>query len=181
MSEKDLLERAKAGPDGVTEIYDFYADKLYGFLLKRCGHKETAEDLVSRVFMKFIEALPSIEWRGVSLDAWLYRSGSNALIDHWRSAAVRMDADVDQETWDPAAETPHPSEDIDLAFEREKLSAALKHLSPRDQQVLDLRFFGDLEPQEIAELLDISPNHAAVLAYRALGRLRAKYQSLYVL
>jgi DNA-directed RNA polymerase specialized sigma24 family protein len=33
----------------------------------------------------------------------------------------------------------------------------------------------DLSPQEIASLLDVSPNHAAVLVYRALGRLRTAY------
>ncbi|MFA6429938.1 MAG: sigma-70 family RNA polymerase sigma factor [Patescibacteria group bacterium] len=178
-ADEKLLERAKKGGPGIAEVYDAYADKLYGFLLKRCGHKETAEDLVQRVFMKFIEALPRFEWRGVSLGAWLFRAASNALIDHWRSAAVRMDTDVDPETWDPPSNLPHPAEEVDISFERDKLAEAMKHMSPRDQQILDLRFFGGLEPQEIAAALDISPNHAAVLAYRAVGRLREKYQALY--
>jgi RNA polymerase sigma-70 factor (ECF subfamily) len=174
-TDEALLARAKAHPDGVAEVYDAYADRLYGFLLKRCGHKETAEDLVSRTFMKFIEALPRIEWQGFSLGAWLFRAASNALIDHWRSAAVRLDADVDPETWDLPASQPHPAEAVDLSFDRAKLVEALKHLSPRDQQVLDLRYFAQLEAAEIGNVLGISPNHAAVLVYRALGRLRATY------
>jgi len=183
-TDEALLARAKAHPDGVAEVYDAYADRLYGFLLKRSGHKETAEDLVSRTFMKFIEALPRIEWQGFSLGAWLFRTASNGLIDHWRSAAVRLDADlpagrhgVDPETWDVPANLPHPGEAVDLSFDREKLAAAMKQMAPRDQQVLDLRYFAGLEPAEIAAVLDISANHAAVLVYRAIGRLRTKYPS----
>ncbi|MCC6563564.1 sigma-70 family RNA polymerase sigma factor [Candidatus Uhrbacteria bacterium] len=172
--EKELLARAKENPAVVAEIYDRYADRLYGFLLKRSGHKETAEDLVSRVFIKFMEALPSIEWQGVSLGAYLYRSASNALIDHWRSASVRMDRELD-ENFDAPITDNDPSWHTELVLEKDKLLGAMKTLSPRDQQVLDLRFFGGLEPDEIAAMLGISPNHASVLCYRAIGRLRKHY------
>ncbi|MBU0540671.1 hypothetical protein KKC31_03335, partial [Patescibacteria group bacterium] len=47
--------------------------------------------------------------------------------------------------------------------------------SPRDQQVLDLKFFGGFELAEIAAVMDIQVNHASVLVYRALRRLRKKY------
>ncbi|HVM90282.1 MAG TPA: sigma-70 family RNA polymerase sigma factor [Verrucomicrobiae bacterium] len=172
--EQDLLARAKEHPAAVADIYDAYADKVYGFLLKRCGHKETAEDLTSRVFIKFIEALPGIEWQGVSLGAYLYRSASNALIDHWRSASVRMDREL-EENFDTPLEADDPSWHAELALERDKLLTAMKTLSPRDQQVLDLRYFAGLEPDEIGVLLGLSANHVSVLCYRALGRLRKHY------
>lgn len=172
--EKELLARAKENPAAVADIYDLYADRLYGFLLKRCGHKETAEDLASRVFIKFMEALPSIEWQGVTLGAYLYRSASNALIDHWRSASVRMDREMD-ENFDTPQTDDDPAWHAELGLERDKLLEAMKTLSPRDQQVLDLRFFGGLEPEEIAPLLGLSPNHVSVLCYRAIGRLRKHY------
>jgi len=179
-NDEALLARAKSSPGGVAEVYDAYADRLYGFLLKRCGHKETAEDIVSRTFMKFIEAVPKIEWQGVSLGAWLYRTASNALIDHWRSASVRLDIDVDPETWDLPSPSQNTAEAIDLGMEKEKMLTVMKTLSPRDQQVLDLRYFAQLETQEVAKTMEISENHAAVLVYRALGRLRSKYQQSYV-
>jgi len=172
--EQELLARAKEHPAAVAEIYDLYADKLYGFLLKRSGHKETAEDLTSRVFIKFMEALPGIEWQGVSIGAYLYRSASNALIDHWRSASVRMDREL-EENFDTPLEGNDPSWHAELSLERGKLLEAMKTLSPRDQQVLDLRFFAGLEPEEIGAALGISPNHVSVLCYRALGRLRKHY------
>ncbi len=173
-AERELLARAKHKPTAVAEIYDRYADRIFGFLLKRCGHKETAEDLTSRVFIKFMEALPNIEWQGVTLGAYLYRSASNALIDHWRSASVRLDRELD-ENFDSPLPDDDPAWHAELSLEKDKLLAAMKTLSPRDQQVLDLRYFAGLDPEEIGTLLGISANHASVLCYRALGRLRKHY------
>lgn len=176
--EQALLERAKSDPRAVGEIYDLYADRLYGFLLKRCGHRETAEDLVSKIFTRFIENLPNIKWQGVSIGAYLYRSASNALVDHWRSASVRLDTDIDED-WDPPSEQSAPSWHAELNLEREKILEVMKHLSPRDQQIIDLRFFAGLDPEEIGKQMDISSNHASVLIYRAVGRLRTNYLAQY--
>jgi RNA polymerase sigma-70 factor (ECF subfamily) len=178
-SEEVLLMRAKSDPQAVAIIYDRYADRVYGFLLKRCGHKETAEDLVSKVFMKFIENLPGIEWQGVSLSAYLFRAATNALTDHWRSAKVRLDVEV-EEDWDPPSPIDQPAWHAELSLERDKIVEIIKSMSPRDQEILDLKFFAGMEPEEIAKTMDITPNHASVLVYRALGRLRTKYLATYV-
>lgn len=182
--DEALLLQAKAGPDGVAAVYDAYAEKLYGFCLKRCGHRETAEDLVSKTFIKFIQHVQTINWQGVSLGAWLFRVASNQLIDHWRAQSVRMDESIDEPneeglTRDFASNLASPEEMTEISLEKDKLLPVLKMLSPRDQEVLDLRFFGGMEATEIAPLLNISPNHASVLVYRALQRLRAKYESTY--
>lgn len=179
IDEEALIARAKSDPTVVGEIYDLYSDKLFGFLLKRCGHKETAEDLVQRTFLKFLEALPRYEWRGVSIGAWLYRTASNALTDHWRSASSRMDTDLDTDEWDPPSSDQSPAWFAENVLEKEKIAEAMKQLSPRDQEVLDLRFFGEREIEEIAGVMEISANHASVLIYRAVGRLRSKYVKLF--
>lgn len=178
-SDEQLLMRAKAGPEGVGAIYDVYADMLFGFFVQRCGQKELAEDLVSKVFIKFIEQLPRLEWRGIPLKAWLFRVGSHLLIDHWRSAQTRLDVHVQDEEWDPPSPTDNPAWYAEGSLERDRLVLAMKELSARDQEVLDMHFFGQLEAREIAETLSLTPNHASVLIYRALGRLRTVYLSLY--
>lgn len=178
-NEEQLLVQAKAGPDGVAAVYDAYADKIYGFLLKRCGSKESAEDLTSKTFVKFLEQVRTIEWRGVSLGAWLYRVATNLLTDHWRSASVRMDVSIDADEWDLPSATDNPAWFAERAFENAKLADCLKTLSPRDQEILSLRFFGECDVPEVAAVLGVSANHASVLAYRALGRLRTKYLELY--
>ncbi|MBI5654246.1 sigma-70 family RNA polymerase sigma factor [Candidatus Uhrbacteria bacterium] len=171
--DHELFLRLKDDPSVVGEVYDLYADRLYGFLLKRCSHKETAEDLVSHTFMKLLESLPSLEWKNAPLSAWLYQVASNALTDHFRKASTRKDTQLDTDVWDPPS-ADDPAWTAELKIEGEKLREILKELSDRDQEILDLKFFAQLETAEIAAQLDISPNHASVLVYRALGRLRQK-------
>lgn len=177
--EQALLDRAKRSPEGVAEVYDRYHERVYAFLLKRARHRETAEDLTAKTFMKFIEALPTIEWQGFSLGAWLFRVASNALTDHWRNAGVRLSVELDTESWDPPSQEESPSWYAELSLESDKVREAIKHLSPRDQEILDLRFFAGQEIAEIAAQKNIQPNHASVLVYRALGRLRTTYLSMY--
>lgn len=168
-----LFTRIKQDPAVVGELYDLYADRLYAFLLKRCGHKETAEDLVSQTFMKFLESVAELEWKNAPLSAWLFQVASNALVDHYRKASTRRNTSLDDEddAWDPPA-ADDPVWNTEIALEGERLRLAMQELSARDQKVLDLRFFGGLETGEIAGELGVSANHAAVLLYRALGRLR---------
>lgn len=169
--EQELFERLKADPEAITEVYDRFAGPLYSFLLKRCGHKQTAEDIVAQVFMKLLESAPNLEWKGVSIGAWLYRVAINALSDHWRSSAFRKTQEIDPDVWDPPS-IDDPEWNVEIKMEGEKLKEAMSHLSERDQQVLTLRFFGGFDTEDVARELDITNNHAAVLIYRALGRMR---------
>ncbi len=168
--ERDLFFRFKKDASSIGEIYDLFADAVYGYVLKRCGQKELAEDLVSQAFLKLLESRASLEWREVSVRAWLFSVASNALIDHTRKSSTKkeMEWDVD---WDPPSQD-DPAWNAQLICEGEKLKSILATLSPRDQYVIDLRFFAGLEPQEIGTLLNVSANHASVLVYRAVGRLR---------
>lgn len=172
--EKELFTRLQQNAEVIAEVYDVYADRLYGYLLKRCGHKQMAEDLVSRCFLKLLEARSTLEWRGVSLGAWLFRVAANGLADHWRSASVRMDVEMDDESGWELPSTDDPVWNAELKLEGERLQEALKTLAPRDQEVLTLKFYGEYETADIAAVLGVSENHAAVLVYRALGRLRKK-------
>jgi len=173
--DHELFLRLKQDTAVVGEVYDLYADRLYGFILKRCGHKETAEDLLSHVFTKFLESVPSLEWKNAPLSAWLFKAASNALIDHYRRASTRLDSQLDDD-WDPPGKD-DPAWNTEIKIDGEQIRIAMKELPDRDQQVLDLKFFSGLEANEIALLLDVTPNHAAVLVYRALGRLRQKIQT----
>ena len=181
--DQALLERAKSDPNGVVEVYDRYADRLYGYFYKRCGQRELAEDLTSTVFVRFLKALPTLEWRGLPLEAWLFRTASNALIDHWRRAGTHMevvpDDDDDDAPWDPPSLDASPAEHAEIAMDAERIREVMRGLSARDQEVLDLRFFAGLEAMEMGQILNISANHASVLVYRALSRLRSLYQKTY--
>jgi RNA polymerase sigma-70 factor, ECF subfamily len=171
--EKRLFERLKRDPSVIGELYDLYAKELYGFLLKRCGHKETAEDLVGHVFIRLLESSSKLEWRGIRIKSWLYTVASNALTDHFRKASNRMTSNEESDAEEIMADD-DPALNAEISIEGEKLVEVMQSLNDRDQEILDLRFFAGLEPLEIGQTLGISANHASVLIYRALSRLRKK-------
>ncbi len=177
--EQALFERAKGGPDGVGEVYDRYVDQLYRYFLRRVGQKELAEDFVSQAFEIFLRELPRLEWRGVPIHAWLFRVAGRIVIDHYRSSGVKLRADLEPEVWDPPDATQNPAWYAECQFERGRLLELIKLLPERDQRILDGHFFAQLEARELADLLEISANHASVLVYRAVGKLRSLYLQTY--
>ena len=81
-----LLARARAGDSqAFAAIYDAYAGRLYRFLMLRVREPADAEDLLQRVFVNVIEALPRYQDRGLPFGAWLFRIARNVAIDFARA------------------------------------------------------------------------------------------------
>ncbi len=59
------------------------------------------------------------------------------------------------------------------SIQRLTLSAAIALLDEREQDLLALRFGGDLTAKRIGEILGLQTNAVEVALHRALGRLRS--------
>jgi RNA polymerase sigma-70 factor (sigma-E family) len=70
---------------------------------------------------------------------------------------------------DRAAAGPDPAETL---AHRDELRSALARLAPRARAVLVLRYYGDLDDQTIADLLQVGPSTVRSTAARALAALR---------
>jgi RNA polymerase sigma-B factor len=64
--------------------------------------------------------------------------------------------------------------EFELAETRVALSPALATLDEREQQILTLRFYGNLTQSQIADQIGISQMHVSRLLTRALAKLRAE-------
>src|SRR4051794_36226288 len=135
-----LVDRAARGDaDAFRRLYEEFAPRLYRFALFRLRDASDAEDLIQRVFVKMIEALPRYEQRGLPFGAWVFRLARNAVIDFERTR--RPHAPLDVVALRPG-EGPGPDEVAELTFERERLIEAIATLTPEQQEVVTLRFFG---------------------------------------
>jgi len=175
--EQTLFERLATDPRVIGEIYDLYAQPVFAFTFKRCGHKELAEDITSLTFVRLLESAPTLEYRGRRLSSWLFQVASNAIIDHYRKSSTKKEVTVlseDAAAWEPPSND-DPAWNAEVAIAGDELMEHFVLLPERDQHVIHLRFYAGLEPQEIADLLGVSSNHASVLVYRAVGRLRQRF------
>ncbi|MCI6619323.1 MAG: RNA polymerase sigma-70 factor [Prevotella sp.] len=141
---------------------------------------EASEDVVQDVFCKVIVSGRQFESDG-HMRSYLYIAVRNSCINLLRNGGQRSvglddDALSDYRTLD---------EDADYEMVRteiiRKISAAIDTLPPRYREVFELAYVKDARNEEIAELLQISPNTVRVMKQRAKKQLRALLQDLYPL
>jgi RNA polymerase sigma-70 factor (ECF subfamily) len=165
-----LLADARAGDSrAFATIYDAYAGRLHRFLLLRVTEPADAEDLLQRVFVKVIEALPRYQDRGMPFGAWLFRIARNVAIDFARARpndnALRVAEGHSDERCEPAAAA-------ELMADRRLVREALDLLTPVQRDVLIYRFFAGLSPREIGTLMGKREGSVRAIQFRALMTLR---------
>lgn len=165
--EQVLVERAKSDEQAFVELYNFYFPKIFGFVYKRVGHKETAEDLVSKTFLKAFSSLPKYRDQNCPFGAWLYKIAGNNIVDHLRSASHRRDVELEQ--FDEVKQPQSSADQLpDFEYDKKLIGEIILSLPEKYRQAVHLKFFADLSNQEIAKILGVSPGNAGVIIYRAL-------------
>lgn len=140
-----------------------FRDGLRGFLLRRVGDPDVADDLLQDVFVKVHTQLAGLRDPG-RLQPWMYRVARNAVADHFRA---RRDAT-------PLSDAlPAPERERDAVAELAPcIRALVKRLPPPDREALELTDLGDLTQIELARRLGISASGAKSRVQRARARLK---------
>lgn len=167
-----LVELAKAGDaNAFAQLYDRYVDQVFAYVLRRVGNRHVAEDLVGDVFLRAYRRLPTFEWQGVDLGAWIVTIARNRVNDHFKSARFRLERTVDQVRDEPT-QGPDDPERVALAREMARtLGQALERLKDEHREVIELRFVHHLSVAETAEVMNRSVGATKALQYRALRAL----------
>ena len=67
------------------QIYLAYKEKVTAYVSSRVSQEEDAKDLVSQVFTKVYQNLPTFDESRASLSTWIYSITRNAVIDYYRT------------------------------------------------------------------------------------------------
>jgi RNA polymerase sigma-70 factor, ECF subfamily len=166
--DRVLVEAAQADPARFVEIYERHLDRVYTFVSRRTRNRAAAEDITSQVFERALAAIGRFEWRGMPVAAWLFRIAANALADHWREQARRVD--------EAPAEPPDPS-DLEEIERRIALYEYVDQLPDLQQRVIRMRFVEEKSIREVAAALGRSEGAVKQLQLRALDSLRHRMSS----
>jgi RNA polymerase sigma-70 factor, ECF subfamily len=175
-----LVDRAKTG-DGAAfaELYDRYVDQVFGYVYRRVGHRQTAEDLTGDVFLRAFRRLSTFEWQGVDLGAWIITIARNRVHDHYKSAKTRLERAVDETPESATPSGPDDPERVTVARDMARaLGGALEALSSDHREVIELRFVHDLSVAETAKAMDRTVGATKALQYRALRALAAEVKDV---
>ena len=86
IDEKKIIKDCKKGDlEKFSGLYDVYIGKIYRFIFYKTSHKETAEDLTSKTFMKALKSVDRFDTEKGTFQAWLFRIARNTVIDFYRT------------------------------------------------------------------------------------------------
>lgn len=170
--ELALVERAKAGLKAFDVLYDYYFDRIYKYAVSRTYNEEVAEDIVSEVFLKAIEKIRTFDTsRNIRFGAWLYKTTHNLIIDKSKQIRSTVSLEDIQVPMDAGMDR-----DIFRDIIQRQVAITLSRLRPRYQQVISLRFYSELEFEEIAQIMNTSRKNIAVLFHRACRRFKKNFK-----
>jgi RNA polymerase sigma-70 factor (ECF subfamily) len=170
--ELELLARARAlDNDALAQIHDAYYAPIFRYVAFRVGDRDTADDLTSEVFTRFLASLRTHHAPSSTLRGWLYGVASNVVSDHRRKQHRGPSLGLDETI---ASREIGPVEAAEAVLAREDLRRAVADLTEEQQNVIALRFGYELPIQEVARTLGKTEGAIKQLQARAVAALARK-------
>ena len=168
--EEGLVRQAKQhDQEAFAQLYEEYFDKIYRYVALRIGDRMEAEDITQQVFLNAIKAISSFKWKGVPFSAWLFRIAHNQVVDYLRKKAKRVTAALGES---PVIEDSDPQLMFEHKSDIEQLMSAMKKLTPAQQEVISLRFAGEMSIAQVAKAMGRSEGAIKALQHSAIVALR---------
>jgi RNA polymerase sigma-70 factor (ECF subfamily) len=165
------LPRGNGNPDAFLEALREHESRVYSIALRITGRRSDAEELTQDAFLQLHSALERMADRQ-HLKRWLLRAISHLCLNHLRDERRRPRL-VSIDTMPPDCEPPTPETGSDPMLTA-RLHRLLLDLSTEARAVVLLRFQEDLDPLEIADVLDMSVNTVKSHLRRSIDWMRAQ-------
>jgi RNA polymerase sigma-70 factor (ECF subfamily) len=149
-------------------LYRSSRDDVYAYVATLLRDPAVAEDVTASAFERAYRKRQTFVARRGSPRAWLFGIARNAALDELRrrkrAQTVEPDLlELDAEPVDERAE---------LSLRRAAVRQALAGLSPRERDLVGLKFHAGLTNAEIARVLGTSETNAGTMLHRTIQKLR---------
>lgn len=166
--ERQLVNKAKESLEAFDTLYKFYLPKIYGYIMNRTGNKEITEDIVSQTFITAMLNLKKYKDRGVTFGAWLYKLAHNSFVDYFRKNKSKIEL-IDENI---ITNLIHQENEYEKIENKIIIRKALLKIPEQYQQILALKYFEELDNQEIADILGCKKETLAVKLHRSTESLK---------
>lgn len=163
--------------DAYQELIRRYQKKVFRLISGYHRNQEDAMEVLQDTFLKVYTARKTWERRN-SFSAWLYRIAINASIDRYRRGDKGRTMSL-EELGESAAcksgimeRTEGPMDRLRDDERRQMLEEAIRRLPHRQRDVLSLRYFGELQLEEIAATLGCPLGTVKSNLHKAVSNLR---------
>jgi RNA polymerase sigma-70 factor, ECF subfamily len=184
-TEALLIARCRRGDtDAWNELFDahYAAAGRFVFQLAPDFNREDVEEICQETFLAVINNIKTFEGNS-HLQTWIFRIAANKARDYrQRQQAAKRGGGVvtfslqaeNPETGlslDPPASAPSPDDSLMTAERGVQVGHALEGLGGPCQEIIELRYFGDLSYEEIAAALKLNPKTVSSRLSKCLDRL----------
>jgi RNA polymerase sigma-70 factor, ECF subfamily len=169
----DRQQRGSLEGDAFETLFRECAADVHGYAFSLLGDRQAAEDVTSLAFERLYRFRARLDHARGTPRGWLFTIARNAALDELRKRRSRAHPGA-QPIVD---EVVHVGDDragaaLERAERRATVREALARLPRREQEVVLLKFHGQLSNGELARVLGISESNAGTRVHRALTRLR---------
>jgi RNA polymerase sigma-70 factor (ECF subfamily) len=131
-------------------LYEKYYSRIVRYIYVRIGDQNEAENLGGDVFLKALGSFDSYRGHGEQIRGWLFRIAHNLMVDYLRRVSKQKHVSIDD------MEMPGGSnveEAVEKKLEVERLTHALRRLTPAQREVVGLRYFAGLSSKEVGKIM----------------------------
>jgi RNA polymerase sigma-70 factor (ECF subfamily) len=173
--EKKILWLLKQNPQAaVAEIYNLYADNVFGLCFKILLSEEEAEDIMQDIFLKVWKNAQKYDSNKGSLFTWLLNITRNTAIDRLRSADFRrqqQNLNTLETVYISSKSEMHSVQSLDVKDH-------VFNLEPKLHHVIDLIYFKGYTQQETSKILNIPLGTVKTRIRNAMQILRKIYKEI---
>jgi len=186
MQDREMVAAIVAGDqEGMAEAYDKYAVPLYSYCRSLLREPADAADAVQDTFLVAAAKLGGLRDPG-KLRPWLYAVARNECYRRLRAGETTSALDEARDMPAAAGGQASAAEGVDVASAVEQAEVrqfvrdAIAGLNPSERDVIELSLVQGLDPDELADTLGVSRNHAHALVSRARSQLERSLGALLV-
>ncbi|MGL1887524.1 MAG: sigma-70 family RNA polymerase sigma factor [Reichenbachiella sp.] len=172
--EEDMIRLAQEDISCFEPLYNKYYERIFRFVVRKTDDDHVASDIVSKVFLNAMNALSKYKVTEFGFGSWLYKIASNEVNKHFR---VKKHVYLSLED-DKVMQVMTCDEIEDSGEKQRVLTELIKELKDEEIKILELKFFENKNFAEIAYILDKKESSVKMKLYRALDKLKVRFESM---
>jgi RNA polymerase sigma-70 factor, ECF subfamily len=174
-----MLKITEYDSKALEQLYDRYTPLLYTLIKKIIPEKESAEELLSEVFVIIWRQIDHFDFSTSNVYTWMVTLARNKAIDVKNRSISKVTEeytdDYEKEKILPKLSPEIESVDLEEVLGmKEKIEGAMKSLTDAQRYVIELSYFEGLDESGIAEKLKIPSSTVKSKLQVAIGNLMKK-------
>ncbi|WP_371169442.1 sigma-70 family RNA polymerase sigma factor [Aliiroseovarius sp. 2305UL8-7] len=169
-----LAVRDNRDRDAFCALFDHFAPRLKGFIMRSGCAAHQAEEIVQDVMLTVWRKAALFDPHRAQVSAWVYQIARNRHIDIVRKEGRPL---PDELAEDPGAE-PDASQILGVEQEAGKLRKALTSLKPEQREIIEKAYMGELTHQEISTQMGLPLGTIKSRIRLGLERLRHELKGM---